>query len=103
MIVYTFSEARQKFASLLEQARRDGAVRIKRRDGQMFLVQPEQSRRSPLDVDGIDAHFTADEIVGIIRDMRRRSARGSRPAPRQPKRSRGASARRSPTGSGLKR
>ena len=48
MTDYTFSEARQKFASLLERARREGAVRVKRRDGQVFLIQPERRRRSPL-------------------------------------------------------
>src|SRR5262249_37768924 len=38
---YTFSEARQNFAAILEQARRDGAVRIQRRDGQSFVLTPE--------------------------------------------------------------
>jgi hypothetical protein len=46
MTVYTFSEARQRFASLLERARREGAVRVKRRDGQTFLIQPEQAPSS---------------------------------------------------------
>ena len=31
MNVYTFSEARQKLAAVLEEAQRKGAVRIKRR------------------------------------------------------------------------
>lgn len=33
MNVYTFSEARQNLASVLDEAQRKGAVRIKRRDG----------------------------------------------------------------------
>ena len=37
---YTFSEARQNFAAILEQARREGAVRIQRRDGQSFVLRP---------------------------------------------------------------
>lgn len=72
MTVYTFSEARQKFASLLERARREGAVRVKRRDGQVFLIQPDRPVRSPLDVPGIDTEISTEEIVGIIRDMRQR-------------------------------
>lgn len=32
MMVYTYSEARQNFASVLEQARKEGAVRIRRRE-----------------------------------------------------------------------
>ena len=54
MTVFTFSEARQKFAAILERARREGAVRVKRRDGQVFIIQPDRSRHSPLDVPGID-------------------------------------------------
>ncbi len=72
MRVYTFSEARQKFASLLERARREGAVRVKRRDGQVFLIQPERSPRSPLDVAGIESELSDEEIVGIVREMRQR-------------------------------
>lgn len=72
MTVYTFSEARQKFAALLERARREGAVRVKRRDGQVFLIQPERSRRSPLDVAGIDSNVSGEEIVEMVREMRQR-------------------------------
>ena len=75
MTVYTFSEARQRFASLLEQARREGAVQIRRRDGQTFVVQPQRRDRSPLDVPGIKTDITTDEIVDIIREMRE-TARG---------------------------
>src|SRR5689334_19031428 len=50
---YTFSEARQNFAAILEQARRDGAVRIQRRDGQSFVLIPEQQNTSPLDIAGL--------------------------------------------------
>jgi prevent-host-death family protein len=42
---YTYSEARQKLASLLEQAAKDGEVRIKRKDGRIFVIRP-QSRRT---------------------------------------------------------
>ncbi|MHB8384816.1 MAG: type II toxin-antitoxin system Phd/YefM family antitoxin [Candidatus Binataceae bacterium] len=73
MTVYTFSEARQKFAALLERARREGAVRVKRRDGQVFLIQPERSRRSPLDVAGVDSDVTGEEIIDMVREMRQRA------------------------------
>ena len=71
---YTFSEARQKFATVLEQARRDGAVRIQRRDGQSFVVLPEQSSMSPLDICGIqpEQSFTRDAILSSIQDGRKR-------------------------------
>ena len=74
MTVFTFSEARQKFAAILERARREGAVRVKRRDGQVFIIQPDRSRHSPLDVAGIDTNLSAEEIVDMIREMRQRES-----------------------------
>jgi len=71
MRVYTFSEARQRLATLLEEARRDGAVRIRRRDGTTFMVTPEPAARSPLDVEGVQTDVTLDEILGFIHESRR--------------------------------
>ena len=50
---YTTSEVRQNFAAILEEAWRDGAVRIRRRDGQSFVLRPEPMAASPLDVEGV--------------------------------------------------
>ena len=72
MRVYTYSEARQNLASILEEARKDGAVRIRRKDGQTFVLQPESSETSPLDVEGVDLGLTTEEIVAIIREGRER-------------------------------
>ncbi len=73
---YTFSEARQNFATLLDQAQRDGAVRIQRRDGTSFVLVPEQPTTSPLDVAGItpEQHVSRDDILTSIRDGRQRDA-----------------------------
>ena len=72
MRVYTYSEARQNFASLLEITQRDGAVGIRRKDGRRFVLQPESSAGSPLDVEGVDIGVTSAEIVGMIREGRER-------------------------------
>jgi len=72
MTVYTFSEARQNFASLLEKARTDGKVLIKRKDGSVFAIQPVIQKGSPLDVKGVDVGLDASEIVNILREMRER-------------------------------
>ena len=72
MDVYTYTEARQRLAELLEKASQDGAVRIRRRDGQVFVVMPEQTDESPLDVAGIDLGLTGKEIVGLVREGRKR-------------------------------
>lgn len=69
--VYTYSEARQNFASLLEQAFREGEVRIKRKDGQVFIIIPEETQGSPLDVEGINLGLTAEEILEFIHEGRK--------------------------------
>jgi antitoxin Phd len=82
---YTYTEARQQLASLLDMAVREGEVRIRRRDGQIFTLRPETSSRSPLDVPGIDTDLTIDEINVFIREERSRygadeeSGKGGRP------------------------
>ncbi len=72
MRVYTYSEARQNLASLLDVAQRDGAVEIRRRNGQAFVVQLAPAGGSPLDVGGVDLGMTTDEIVALIREGRER-------------------------------
>ncbi len=71
MIVYTYSEARQKLASLLEQAVEEGEVKIKRKDGRIFVIRPGVAVGSPLDVEGIDLGITTAEIVQFIQEGRR--------------------------------
>ncbi len=72
MTTYTYSEARQKFAEVLDRARREGQVRIRRRDGQVFLLVPEKDSGSPLDVEGVDLDLSAAEIIAAVREGRER-------------------------------
>ncbi|MCK4304037.1 MAG: type II toxin-antitoxin system Phd/YefM family antitoxin [Candidatus Eisenbacteria sp.] len=72
MKVFTYSEARQKLAALLERALREGAVRIRRKDGEVFVLRPEESNDSPLDVPGLDLGLSRDEIVRFVRAGRRK-------------------------------
>ena len=72
MIVYTYSEARQKLAKLLEQAATEGEVRIKRKDGQVFVIKPAQQHESPLDVEGVDLGITTSEILEFIEEGRKK-------------------------------
>lgn len=69
--VYTYSEARQRLATLLEQAIRDGEVRVKRQDGRIFVIRPVPRSKSPLDVEGVDMDLVAEEIVAFIHEGRR--------------------------------
>ena len=70
MKVYTYSEARQRLATLLDEARDEGAVRIRRRDGQEFVLQSVRESGSPLDVQGLDLGWTREEIVAAVREGR---------------------------------
>jgi len=70
---YSFTEARQHFASILEEAKREGVVRIKKRDGETFYIKPVVAKKSPLDVKGIDIDMSASEIVDIVREGRERN------------------------------
>ena len=70
-IVYTYTEARQNLASLLDLAVRKGEVRVKRKDGQTFVIKPERKAGSPLDIEGMNLGITTTEIVQSIRESRR--------------------------------
>jgi hypothetical protein len=70
MNIYTYSEARQKLSSLLDQAQKEGGVIIKRKDGSTFELKPVIEKKSPLDVKGIDLNVNSEEIVDIVREAR---------------------------------
>lgn len=71
MTVFTYSEARQKFSSVLNKANQEGSVRIRRKDGQTFLLKPEKTGKSPLDVPGLNLKLSTSDIIGAIREGRR--------------------------------
>jgi hypothetical protein len=71
MVIYTYSEARQNLASLLEKAAQEGEVRIKRKDGQVFVLKPQTAEGSPLDIDGVELGITTTEILKAIQEGRR--------------------------------
>jgi len=72
MQVYTYSEARQKLAMILDQAENTGKVIIRRKDGRTFALVPEKVVSSPLDVPTIKANISTQEIVDIVREGRER-------------------------------
>ena len=72
MDVYTYSEARQNFSTVLDKAEATGKVIIRRKDGRTYVLVPERPAASPLDVPSIQADVSSREIVTLIRDRRRR-------------------------------
>ena len=70
MKVYTYSEARRRFARVLDEARAGGEIRVKRRDGTEFTIRPVIGQGSPLDVVGVDSGVSRNDILGAIRESR---------------------------------
>jgi len=73
MNVYTYSEARQRLASVLEKAKATGKVFIRRKDGSTFALTPVSLPTSPLDVPSIKADISTKEIVSLVRKERGRT------------------------------
>ena len=70
MKIYTYSQAREKLADLLEESKNEEVV-IRRRKGDMFSIAPKSpSRRSPFDVPGLRKKITRREILQAIRESR---------------------------------
>lgn len=85
MKVYSYSEARQQLAQLLNRARREGEVEIRRRDGETFVVRPSAKSGSPLDVPAVRCDLTREDIVELVRESRRSTARFIRDTAPRPK------------------
>ena len=70
---YSFTEARQHFAAILEEAKREGVVCIKKRNGETFFIKPAISKKSPLDIEGVNLGLSSSEIVDIVREGREKN------------------------------
>ena len=73
MKVYTYSEARQRLADVLNMARTEEVI-IKRRGGETFSIIFRKSTKSPFDVPGIKTKATTKDILEAIRESRKRFA-----------------------------
>jgi len=73
MKLYTYSDARQQFAKVLEEASKDGKVLIRRRDGSLFSLVPEAQSNSPFDVEGMTTAVSTKEIVSTLQEERQRA------------------------------
>jgi len=69
MKVYTYSEARQKFSTILDFAKSEDVV-IKRRGGETFKIVFTKSSKSPFDVVGIKTKATTNDILNAIKESR---------------------------------
>ena len=72
MNTYTYSEARQRLAALLDKAKKEGKVLIKRKDGSIFELKSVVKKKSPLDVKGVNLKIKKEEILDILKEVRNR-------------------------------
>jgi antitoxin (DNA-binding transcriptional repressor) of toxin-antitoxin stability system len=72
MQAFTYSEARQHLAKLLELAQNE-EIEIRRRDGAVFSLTAKRPRASsPFDVPGIRTSATRADILAAVRESRTR-------------------------------
>jgi hypothetical protein len=73
MKVFTYSQARQSLASVLDTARKE-EVRITRRGGDTFAITYKVNPESPFDVPGVKTQAKTQDILDAIRESRSRGA-----------------------------
>ncbi|MFZ2634426.1 MAG: type II toxin-antitoxin system Phd/YefM family antitoxin [Desulfosalsimonadaceae bacterium] len=71
MKVYTYSEARQRLADVLNIAKNE-EVLIKRRGGETFSIIFKKTKKSPFDIPGIKTRATTKDILAAVRESRER-------------------------------
>ena len=72
MNTYTYSEARQRLATILDKAKKEGKVLITRKDGSVFELKALVKNKSPLDVKGVNVALNKKDIIDILREVRER-------------------------------
>jgi len=72
MNIYTYSEARQRLATVLDKAKKEGKVLITRKDGSVFELKALLKNKSPLDIKGIKLGLNKEEIIDILKEVRER-------------------------------
>jgi len=78
MKVYTYSQARQNLAAVLNQSK-DEEVLIRRRGGDSFAVVPKPREGSPFDVPGVNAKASTSDILTAVRESRSKSSQQRHP------------------------
>lgn len=78
MKVYTYSQARQNLAEVLNQSK-DEEVVIRRRGGDAFVVLPKPREGSPFAVPGVKTRATTADVLAAIRESRSKSSQQRHP------------------------
>ncbi|MCG8459367.1 MAG: type II toxin-antitoxin system Phd/YefM family antitoxin [Holophagales bacterium] len=71
MKVYSYTQARERLAAVLDEAKNEEVI-IRRRNGDQFSISLRRPERSPLDVKPVRSRATTDDILEAIRESRER-------------------------------
>ena len=73
MRVVTYSEARQNFASILEQSKEEEII-VTRKDGSRYRISyiDEQEQRSPFDIESCGVNLELNTILSALGESRER-------------------------------
>ncbi|MEQ8261306.1 MAG: hypothetical protein RH947_13505 [Alcanivorax sp.] len=73
MKVFTYSEARQNLAKLLDLAKTE-EVHIRRKDGSVYILRAQiEPVESPFDIPGIRTQARTEDILDAVADTRART------------------------------
>lgn len=73
MKTYTYSQARERLADILEESKKE-EILIRRRKGDIFSIAPKAPvRRSPFDVSGLRKNISRKEILEAIHESRKQA------------------------------
>ena len=73
MKTYTYSQARERLADILEESKKEEVV-IRRRKGDMFSIVPKAPiTRSQFDVAGLNKKISRKDLLAAIRESRERA------------------------------
>ena len=71
MKVYSYSEARQKFAKVLDLARTEEVI-IRKRSGELFSIAYKKPSTSPFDIKGVKTRAKTKDIIEAVEASRSR-------------------------------
>ena len=74
MKVYTYSEARQKLAKLLEDARNEEVI-IRKRSGEAYSIIYRKPPVSPFDVKGLKTRAKTKDILDAVEKSRSKAVK----------------------------
>lgn len=73
MTTYSYSEARERLSILLERALMEGQIKLRSREGRVFIIRPERlPKTSPFEVQSVKLPISKVDILDAIRESRAR-------------------------------